>query len=65
MAEKIYHQPESCNRCKGESELTLKLFIESHLCEAATKCNECGFTDYWAYGFFESSSEMESNCEKY
>ena len=60
-----YHNINSCNKCKGGNLTSRESFIDWHICEAVTKCSECGFDDYWAYGFFESGSEMESNCEKY
>ena len=24
------------------------------VCKCVTRCVECGFVDYWAYGFYES-----------
>ena len=60
-----YHVLESCNRCSQTNDVELIDTINGHACEAKTKCLTCGFKDYWAYGFFESSQERESNCEKY
>lgn len=65
-----YHEPMSCNKCgKGRNEfLGLPVTIEGRLCETRTKCQVCGFEDYWAYGFFESSGELdgiESKCDTY
>ena len=60
-----YHDKHSCNKCKGVTEIEVKSTSEWNIEEAKTICTVCGFTDYWAYGFFESSSYMISNCEKY
>jgi len=60
-----YHNPDSCNKCKGYNEFTNEVYINGFISEAKTKCSICGFEDYWAYGFFESGSEMKSNCETY
>lgn len=56
---------DSCNKCAGENEVEVVDTTESHICEARTTCKQCGFKDYWAYGFFESSTEMESKCRRY
>jgi len=63
MAE--YHVKESCNKCSGENELIKPSCDESGVYETKTKCKECSFSDYWAYGHFESSQEIESKCKKY
>lgn len=60
-----YHVKESCNKCAGENELIKPSCEEGYAYETKTKCTKCGFDDYWAYGYFESSQEMESNCKKY
>lgn len=60
-----YHVVRSCNKCKGTNSLSRESFDNGYLCEAYTKCDSCGFEDFWAYGWFESGAEMESNCEKY
>jgi len=60
-----YHKPESCNKCKGKNRFIKPSYDSGHLHETATKCEECGFDDYWACGFFESGSDMFSNCETY
>lgn len=59
-----YHRPESCNKCGSEdsNEIT---WGSSYDGELKTKCDKCGHKDYWAYGFFESGEEIESNCKKY
>lgn len=60
-----YHCPESCNYCGGENEFTHKSYEEGRLLEATTMCKDCGEEDYWAYGFFESSSYQEPKCKTY
>ena len=60
-----YHNPDSCNKCKGQNEFFEPNYDLGFLHETETKCEECGFEDYWAHGFFESGSEMESNCDTY
>jgi len=59
-----YHNVESCNKCAGKNTVHTVAF-EICLHEAETVCNDCGFQDYWAYGFFASGSVMVSNCRKY
>lgn len=63
MAE--YHVNVSCNKCGGKNDLVNSSFDERGIYETETKCSECGFDDYWAYGHFESGQEMESHCKKY
>lgn len=60
-----YHEPSSCNKCSGENQYLQAYFDEYLMVEVKTKCKDCGFDDYWAYGFFESSEDMVSNCKKY
>jgi hypothetical protein len=55
-----------CNKCGERSnELFEKDSIANTVCEYETKCTKCGFKDYWAYGFYESSGRIESKCKKY
>ena len=63
--EKQYHNPDSCNKCKGVNAFIRPSYDSGLLHETQTRCESCGFEDYWAYGYFESGTEMESNCEKY
>ncbi len=60
-----YHCFDSCNACGGENELINPSYEGSFIHEVKTKCKECGHDDYWAYGYFESSCEIESKCKKY
>jgi len=56
-----YQNPYTCNKCTGQNNINGDLREG----EAMTECTECGFKDFWAYGFFESSQEMESNASSY
>ncbi len=60
-----YHCYDSCNACGEVNEVEAKALDGVHIEEAKTKCKSCGHDDYWAYGFFESSQEMESKCKTY
>ena len=60
-----YHEPSSCNKCKGLNKFTNEVWEESVMYETRTECTKCGHKDYWAYGFFESGSDMKSNCDTY
>ena len=60
-----YHCPDSCNKCKGKNILSEEVYDSGILSEAKTECVICGFADYWSYGFFNSDSKIESNCETY
>ena len=60
-----YDCPESCNKCKGANVFVTPYYEESQLYETKTICQDCGFYDYWAYGFFDSGGDMVSNCETY
>lgn len=62
-----YHNMNSCNACGHPSSNSVIVVdtISSYISEARTACQVCGHEDYWAYGFFESSQDMESKCLKY
>lgn len=56
----------SCNKCAGDNQVTEVTQSEGgYILEAKTKCNDCGFKDYWAYGFFDSGQDMVSRCKRY
>lgn len=59
-----YHNFNYCNKCGGLNKVK-ETVVENAICEAETKCTECGFEDYWAYGFFESSQDGYDACKKY
>ena len=60
-----YHCKESCNKCTGENKIKIIDTDEGFISECETICKKCGHKDYWANGFFQSSSEMESRCKTY
>ena len=47
---------EKCNKCGGINDFSNKIFEESLVLECDTKCRDCGFEDYWAYGQFQSTT---------
>jgi len=56
----------SCNKCGGENECQVTDSLDGHtITEARATCSDCGFDDYWAYGFFESGQEGYDECRKY
>ena len=61
----IYHNPDSCNKCSGKNIVDVVDMADGHMSECKTKCTECGHIDYWAFGYFESGSEIESKCKTY
>lgn len=60
-----YHNPESCNKCSRDNQLEAISYENGFISECKTKCSTCGFEDYWAYGWFESGTEMLSKCLTY
>ena len=60
-----YHCPESCNKCNGDNKFILPSYDGSLLLETKTACKDCDHEDYWAYGYFESGSDVLDNCDKY
>lgn len=61
-----YDVIESCNKCGAHSnDIKVTATVEGHAAEAETECRDCGHTDYWAYGHFESGAEMIGRCEHY
>jgi hypothetical protein len=60
-----YHCYDSCNKCKGVNDYHVTDSLDGRMMECKTKCKECGFTDSWAHGWFESSQNIESKCATY
>jgi hypothetical protein len=60
-----YHCIDSCNSCGGANRTLAPSIDEGGIYESKTKCDNCGFTDYWAYGFYKSSQSIESKCKTY
>ena len=52
-----YHNKHVCTECGGINSFVKPSIDEIGIYETATKCDDCGFEDYWAYGFFQSLSE--------
>lgn len=65
VIEKPYQKLHSCNKCSGENDVEPNDMDGMYICEASTTCKACGFTDYWAYGHFESSQEGYNKAERY
>lgn len=62
----MYHVPESCNKCgTGTNKVEVTATDGGHMSECKTVCELCGFTDYWAHGYFESAQEITSCCKTY
>jgi len=61
----FYHDYTTCNKCGGSTEYEIKDTIANSISECETKCKDCGFEDYWAYGYFESRCEGYDACTKY
>lgn len=64
-----YHNPETCNACGSTENAKIRAF-DTFNCfpyahEIETKCLKCGHADYWAHGFFASSSDGLDACAKY
>lgn len=62
-----YDELGSCNKCGGmNNEVVEVVAIDGgYVSECTTKCRDCGFEDYWAYGHFESGTEMKGKSKKY
>lgn len=56
---------DSCNKCGGVNNSTTTDSLDGRMLECKTVCVNCGFRDYWAHGFFESSQEIISKCKTY
>ena len=55
-----YDDPEYCNKCGEKSNLIgAEDYDSGVMSEARTVCGSCGHEDYWAFGFFESGSEID------
>ena len=60
-----YHCYDSCNKCGEVNDYNVTDSLDGRMMECKTKCKACGFEDYWAHGWFESSQEIESKCKTY
>lgn len=55
----------SCNKCGGVNDCKTEDADHAGVIEASTICRDCGFTDYWYMGHFESGQVMAGVCRKY
>ena len=60
-----YDNCSSCNKCSGTNKVKIIDTIGYTICECETKCEDCGFEDYWAHGFFESRIDGYNMSKKY
>lgn len=60
-----FHDSSTCNKCGGRNDETPTDIVAYQVSECETVCRDCGFEDYWAYGFFESSDRGYDSCKKY
>jgi hypothetical protein len=60
-----YHRKETCNNCGSLNEIKWVDGEDGIMHEGETKCTCCGFSDYWAHGFFASMQDGYDKCEKY
>lgn len=62
-----YDNKYNCNKCGETYVNTIKVtdYINNIMCECETTCINCGFKDYWAYGFFESRSDGFNETGRY
>ena len=67
MTSKIeYHCMDSCNNYGKDNEVTVTDTLDGHTTMSAdTKCNTCGFEDYWEHSYFESGRYGYDKCKKY
>lgn len=52
-----YHNMSSCIICGGINNIKQVDSIEGYISECETVCTKCNHKDYWAYGFYMSTSE--------
>lgn len=56
-----YDNVDVCICCGGKNEVTQKDHIENIMSEAETTCNDCNFSNYWAFGYFsKEKSDWEA-----
>ena len=56
----IYDDKNKCLKCKGQNDLNCISSDGGHISECETKCQSCGYEDYWMYGYYASKSEPPS-----
>lgn len=55
MTNTEYDNQYICPKCGGQNDYKVVESINLHPCEIETKCTECGWEDYWAYGGYDSN----------
>lgn len=61
-----YAKATSCNKCRTGINTLSNIVKDGYVVEEAdTKCNSCGFEDYWCWGVFESRQDGLDNAERY
>lgn len=58
-----YDNSRSCPKCGGQNDYKVVDSINLHPCEVETKCTECGWEDYWVYGWYDS--KVDEAYDKY
>jgi hypothetical protein len=59
-----YHNIDACKKCGGQNITTPKAIDGGVISEAEIKCLDCGYRDYWAEGWFESSQDVVPEATK-
>jgi DNA-directed RNA polymerase subunit RPC12/RpoP len=54
-----YDEMMKCSKCGGKNKVIPVAHDEGYVCETETECQECGYKDYWAYGFFEGGEDED------
>jgi hypothetical protein len=61
-----YDNVNTCNSCGGKNKLSNESYLDRiQLLECDCTCQECGFFDYWSYGFFASREDGFDQCDTY
>ncbi len=50
--------------CGGSNKVIEKDSLEHTTCEAETECKVCGFTSYWAYGYYSREKSDWEEVQK-
>lgn len=58
-----YDNERICSKCGGQNDYKVVESINLHPCETETHCTECGWKDYWSYGWYDS--RVDESYDKY
>ena len=58
-----YHNINVCKKCGGKNSKAPRAVDGGVITEAETKCLVCGFVDYWANGWLESSQTATQDAQ--